>query len=80
MSTQRFESIWRKNASFICSKERKERLLLFCSAIGALAQSTAPALKTNPQFSIRVTHLLGFANTKNNCNGTLSVKDDAVAI
>jgi hypothetical protein len=52
--------------------------LLFCSAIGALAQSTAPALKANPQFSIRATHLLGFPNTKTNCNGTLSVKDDAL--
>ena len=52
--------------------------LLLCSGIGASAQSTAPALKVNPQFSIRATHLLGFPNTKNNCNGTLSVKDDAL--
>jgi len=52
--------------------------LLLCSSIGALAQSTAPALKANPQFSIRATHLLGFPNTKNNCNGTLSVKDDVL--
>jgi hypothetical protein len=52
--------------------------LLLCSGISALAQSTAPALKANPQFSIRATHLLGFPNTKNNCNGTLLVKDDAL--
>jgi len=52
-------------------------ILLF-SGIGALAQSTAPALEANPQFSIRATHLLGFPNTKNNCNGTLSVKDDTL--
>jgi hypothetical protein len=48
---------------------------LLCSGIGALAQSAAPALEANPQFSIRATHLLGFPNTKNKCNGTLSVKD-----
>ena len=83
MSTQRSESTWRKNVSFVCSKERKGRLLLrsalislwallLCSGIGALAQSTAPALKANPQFSIRATHLVGFPNTKSNCNGTLS--------
>ena len=51
---------------------------LLCAGIGALAQSTAPALKANPQFSIRATHLLGFPNTTNNCNGTLSVNDDAL--
>jgi len=27
MSTQRFESNWRENVSFVCSKERQERLL-----------------------------------------------------
>ena len=52
--------------------------LLLCSGIGALAQSTAPALKANPPFSIRATHLLGFPNTKNNCNGTLSTQDDVL--
>ena len=52
--------------------------LLLCSGVGALAQSTAPALKANPQFNVRATHLLGFPNTKNNCNGTLSVKDDTL--
>jgi len=52
--------------------------LLLCSGISASAQSTAPAWEANPQFSIRATHLLGFPNTKSNCNGTLSVKDDAL--
>jgi hypothetical protein len=52
--------------------------LLLCSGIGASAQSTAPALEASPQFSIRATHLLGFPNTKSNCNGTLLVKDDAL--
>ena len=54
--------------------------LLLCSGIGALAQSTAPTLKANPPFSIRATHLLGFPNTKSNCNGTLSVQGQCVAI
>ena len=38
--------------------------LLLCSGIGALAQSTAPTLKANPPFSIRATHLSGFAKHK----------------
>lgn len=50
--------------------------LLLCSGIGALAQGATTTSKVNPPFSIRATHLLGFPNTKNNCNGTLSVKDN----
>ena len=52
--------------------------LLLCVGVGALAQSTASPLNANAPFSIRATHLLGFPNTKYNCNGTLSVKDDAL--
>jgi hypothetical protein len=52
--------------------------LLLCSGIGALAQSTAPALKANPPFSIRATHLLGLPNTKSNCKGTLSAQDNVL--
>jgi len=51
---------------------------LLCSAIGALAQSTAPPLNANAPFSIRATHLLGLENTKSNCNGTLSIQGDAL--
>jgi len=51
-------------------------LLLLCSNIGAWAQSTAPS--ANASFTIGATHLLGFPNTKNNCNGSLSIKDDAL--
>ena len=50
--------------------------LLLCSSIGAWAQSTAPT--ASAPFTIRTTHLLGFPNTKNNCNGSLSIKDDAL--
>ena len=50
--------------------------LLLCSSLGAWAQSTAPS--ANAPFTIGATHLLGFPNTKNNCNGSLSIKDDAL--
>jgi hypothetical protein len=49
--------------------------LVLCSGIGAFAQSTAPALKANPLFSIRATHLVGWPNTKSNCRGALSTQD-----
>ncbi len=52
--------------------------LLLCSGIGALAQSTAPPLNASAPFSIRATHVLGLPNTKNNCNGTLSIQGDAL--
>jgi hypothetical protein len=52
--------------------------LLFCSSLGALAQSTAPPVKASAPFSIRATHLLGLENTKSNCNGTLSIQGDAL--
>jgi hypothetical protein len=53
-------------------------VLLLCSGIGALAQSTAPALHANAPFSIRATHVLGLPNTKTNCNGTLSTQDNVL--
>lgn len=52
--------------------------LLLCFGIGASAHSATTTSKVNPPFSIRATHLMGFPNTKNYCNGTLSVKDDAL--
>ena len=52
--------------------------LLLCSGIGALAQITAPALKANPLFSIRATHLVGWPNTKSNCKETLSAQDNVL--
>ena len=52
--------------------------LLLCSGIGALAQSTAPALKANPPFSIPATHLVGWPNTKSNCKGTLFTQDNVL--
>lgn len=52
--------------------------LLFCSSLGALAQSTAPPANASAPFGIRATHLLGLENTKSNCNGTLSIQGDAL--
>ena len=52
--------------------------LLLCCCVGALAQSTSPASKATTQFSIHATHLLGWPNTKNNCNGTLSIQDNVL--
>ena len=50
--------------------------ILLCSSIGSWAQTTtSPASAT---LSIRATHLLGFPDTKNNSNGSLSVKDDVI--
>lgn len=50
--------------------------LFFC--LDALAQSAGPPPNANAPTSIRATHLLGFENAKGNCNGTLSIQDDAV--
>ena len=50
--------------------------LLLCSSIGAWGQSAAFAASAT--FTIRATHLLGFPNTKTNCNGSLSIKDDTL--
>ena len=48
--------------------------LLLYSSIGAWAQSTASS--ANAPFTVRATHLLGFPNTKSNCDGSLSIEDD----
>jgi len=35
-------------------------------------------MKMNAPLNFRATHLLGLQNTKSNCNGTLSIQDDAL--
>ena len=52
--------------------------LWLCSGSGALAQSPAAPVNTSAPFSTRVTHLLGLPNTKQNCNGTLSIQDSVL--
>ena len=51
---------------------------LFCFSLGALGQSSAAPVSTSVPFNIRATHLLGLENTKSNCNGTLSIQDNAL--
>jgi hypothetical protein len=53
-------------------------VLVLCSGIGALAQSPAAQLNANAPFSVRATHVLGFPNTENNSNGTLSIQNNAL--
>jgi hypothetical protein len=52
--------------------------LLFCSSLAALAQSAAPSVTANSPLSIPAMHLLGMKDTKRNCNGTLSIQDNAL--
>ena len=50
--------------------------MLLCSSIGSWTQTTTSP--PSPTLSIRATHLLGFPGTKNNSNGSLSIKDDVL--
>ena len=52
-------------------------VLIFCS-LTAPAQKITQRGNTSAPFSTRATHLLGFANAKNNSTGTLSVQDDSL--
>jgi len=67
-----------RNSYFVGHALIRVWALLFCSSLGALAQSTAPPVNASAPFSIRATHLLGLKNTKSNCNGTLSIQGDAL--
>jgi hypothetical protein len=67
-----------RNSYFIGHALIRVWALLFCSSLGALAQSTAPPVNASAPFSIRATHLLGWENTNSNCNGTLSIQGDAL--
>jgi hypothetical protein len=67
-----------RNSYFVGHALIRVWVLLFCSSLGALAQNTAPPVDASARFSIRATHLMGLENTKSNCNGTLSIQDDAL--
>ena len=76
-----YRSCVRRNDKTVCFGARAAAglwALLLCAAIGALAQSSAPASKGNSQISIQATHLLGLQNTKNNCKGILSVENNVL--
>jgi hypothetical protein len=52
--------------------------VLICCGLAAPAQKMTQQGNTSPSFSTRATHLLGFANARNNSTGTLSVQDDSL--
>ena len=52
--------------------------LLICCTLTASAQNRTQQEDTSTPFSVRATHLLGFENAKSNCNGTLSIQNDAL--
>jgi hypothetical protein len=51
---------------------------LICCGLAAPAQQITQRENTSASFSTRATHLLGFANARNNGTGTLSVQDDSL--
>jgi hypothetical protein len=52
--------------------------VLICCSLTASAQKITQRGDTSAPFSTRATHLLGFANARNNSTGTLSVQDDSL--
>jgi hypothetical protein len=53
-------------------------IVLICCGLAASAQQITQRENTSASFSTRATHLLGFANARNNSTGTLSVQDDSL--
>jgi hypothetical protein len=52
--------------------------VLICCSLFAPAQKITQRGDTSAPFSTRATHLLGFANARNNSTGTLSVQDNSL--
>jgi hypothetical protein len=53
-------------------------IALLCCSLTAPAQKITQPGDTSAPFRIRATHLLGFANARNNSTGILSVQDDSL--
>jgi len=53
-------------------------IMLIGCAVSALAQSPSSPANVTAPFTVRATHLMGFAGTPNNANGTLSIQDTAL--
>ena len=53
-------------------------IVLLCCSLAAPAQKITQPGDTSAPFSIRATHLLGFANARTNSSGILSVQDDSL--
>lgn len=52
--------------------------VLLCCGVTAPAQKITQLGNTSASYSVRATHLLGFANARNNNTGILSVQDDSL--
>jgi hypothetical protein len=52
--------------------------VLLCCSLPAAAQEMTQPRDTSAPFSTRATHLLGFADARNNSTGTLSVQDGSL--
>ncbi len=52
--------------------------MLICCGLAAQAQKATQRGDTSAPFSTRATHLLGFANARNNSTGMLSIQDDSL--
>jgi hypothetical protein len=65
-----------------CQPDRRNALwfsiVLICSSLAAPAQQITQPGNTSAPFSTRATHLLGFANARDNSTGTLSVQGDSL--
>jgi len=71
-----------RSHSEACQPDRRHALwlsiLLICCSLAAPAQQITQRGDTSAPFSTRATHLLGFANSRDNSTGTLSVQDDSL--
>ena len=70
-ATARVTTLGRRHALWLST-------VLLCCSLTAPAQKITQPGDTSEPFSIRATHLLGFANARNNSTGTLSVQDDSL--
>jgi hypothetical protein len=70
-----------RSHSEACQPDRRHALwlsiVLICCSLAAQAQKITQRLDTSTPFT-RATHLLGFANARNNSTGTLSIQDDSL--
>src|SRR6266545_5837178 len=62
----------------VSTMQPKWHLARHCCCLTAPAQTITQRGDTGAPFSTRATHLLGFANARNNSTGTLSVQDDSL--
>src|SRR6266404_3876686 len=71
-----------RSHSEACHPDRRRALwlstVLICCGLTAPAQKITQRGDTTAPFSTRATHLLGFANARNNSTGKLSVQDDSL--